>query len=95
MAKVAPKVFLLLSLVYFVNNLFFSEFNVFKTFQLLRASEALDKKIEQYKQENGKLKQVASAIRQYPEFYKDRFVRQFLLLQREGEEIYLLKTQER
>ncbi|MEN3033738.1 MAG: hypothetical protein ABDH18_01950 [Aquificaceae bacterium] len=91
MVKLVPKVFSLLCGIYLFNNLFFSEFNVFKTVQLIRASKALDKKIEKYREENEKLKQTAVAIKQYPEFYKDRFIRQFLLLQREGEEVYLLK----
>ncbi len=79
--------FLLLALVNTVSNLFLSELNLRKVLQLKDATSRIEKLIEVEKGENLRLRAIYSRIRTNPEFYKEKFIREYLLMFREGEKV--------
>ena len=85
------KLFFFLMVLYTFYNLFLSQYNVFRVFELKKASVELDAKISRQSVENSKTEQVLELIRENPEHFKDKFAREYMQLQREGEYILLFR----
>lgn len=79
--------FLFLALINTVSNLFLSDLNVYRVTRLKQASMRLEGLIKVEKQRNEDLKAVSSRIRKNPVFYKEKFVREYLLMFRKGEKV--------
>ncbi len=85
------KLFFLLMLIYTLYNLFLSQYNLFRVFELKRAGIELEAKVARQRLENQKAEQVLELMRENPEHFKERFARQYMQLQREGEYILLFR----
>ena len=79
--------FLFLALINTFSNLFLSDLNVYRVTKLKQASMRLEDLIKVEKQRNEDLKAVSSRIRKNPVFYKEKFVREYLLMFRKGEKV--------
>ncbi len=79
--------FLFLALINTVANLFLSDLNVYRVTKLKQASMRLESLIKVEKQRNEDLRAVSSRIRKNPVFYKEKFVREYLLMFRRGEKV--------
>ena len=79
--------FLLLALVNTFSNLFLSDLNVYRVTKLKQASMRLERLIEIEKQRNDDLLAIFSRIKENPVFYKEKFVREYLLMFRKGEKV--------
>ncbi|MEJ7619913.1 MAG: hypothetical protein WKI46_03715 [Aquificaceae bacterium] len=85
------KLFFFLMVLYTFYNLFLSQYNVFRVFELKKASVELDAKISRQRAENSNTEQVLELIRENPEHFKEKFAREYMQLQREGEYILLFR----
>ncbi len=79
--------FLALAVVNTVANLFFSDLNLIKVFQLRSSTMRLEKLIGAEEGKNLELKAVYERIRKNPKFYREKFIREYLLMFREGEKV--------
>ncbi len=79
--------FFLLSLINTVSNFFLSELNIIRVIKLKLASERLEKLIKIEKGKNLELKAIHSRIKKNPEFYREKFIREVLLMFKEGEKV--------
>ncbi len=79
--------FLALALINTFSNLFLSDLNLMKVVRLKRASGRLEKLIEVEKGKNIELRAISSRIRSNPKFYKEKFVREYLLMFKKGERV--------
>jgi len=79
--------FLILSLINTIANLFISDLNLYRVTKLKQASMRLESLIKVEKQRNEGLRAVSSRIRKNPVFYKEKFVREYLLMFRKGEKV--------
>lgn len=85
--KLLAYAFLSLSLINTVANLFLSELNLKKVIQLRNATERLEKLVKMERERNAKLKEALSQIEANPEFYKEKLIRERLLMFKEGEKV--------
>lgn len=85
------KIIFLVFFLYTLYNLFLSQYNIFRVFELKRASIELDSQINRQKAENNKTEQLLELIKENPEHFKEKFAREYMQLQREGEYILLFK----
>lgn len=85
------KGFFLLMLLYTCYNLFMSQYNLFRVFELKKASKSLQAQIDQYKIENEKMEQLLKLVREHPEHFKERFARRYMQMQKNGEYILILR----
>ncbi len=85
------KFFFLVVVLYTFYNLFLSQYNIFRVFELKKAGSELDDKIARQRAENTKTEQLLELIRENPEYFKEKFAREYMQLQREGEYILLFK----
>jgi len=88
---VLPKSFFLFVLFYTFYNLFFSQYNLLKLFQLKESSQKIEKSIDEYTLKNRKSEQLLELIEEHPEVYREKFAREYMQLQRPDEFILLLK----
>ncbi len=72
-----------------VYNLLLSPFNLFKTLELQNSLSGLERKKAELKEENKRLEQLLSSIEKNPEYYKERFIREYMQLQREGDRVII------
>ncbi len=79
--------FLGLSLINTFSNLFLSDLNLKKIIQLRMATSRLEKLIYAEKGKNLKLKAIHSRVKSDPRFYKEKFVREYLLMFKKGEKV--------
>ena len=79
--------FLALALLNTLANLFFSELNLKKVVQLKLASDRLSKLIEVEKGKNLRFTALHSRVNRNPRFYKEKFVREYLLMFKKGERV--------
>lgn len=79
--------FLALSLINTVANLFLSELNVKRVLQLKLASDRLERLIDVEKGKNLKLRAIHARVKRNPKFYKEKFVREYLLMFKKGEKV--------
>ena len=85
--KLLAYAFLGLSLINTVSNLFLSDLNLKKVLQLRMATSRLEKLIDAEKGKNLKLRAIHSRIKSNPRFYKEKFVREYLLMFKKGEKV--------
>ena len=85
--KILAAGFFLVALLNTLSNLFLSDLNLFKVVRLKRASDKLSELIEREKGENLKLKALYSRIKKNPKYYKEKFIREYLLRFKEGEKV--------
>jgi len=79
-------------LLYTLYNLFLSQYNIFRVIELKKASLELKDKISHQRSENIKTEQLLELIRENPEHFKEKFAREYMQLQREGEYILLFRN---
>lgn len=79
--------FLALAIVNTLANLFFSDLNLLKVIQLKSSSSRLEELINAEKGKNLKLRAVYERIKRNPKFYREKFVREYLLMFKEGEKV--------
>ena len=85
--KLLAYAFLVLSLMNTFSNLFLSDLNLKKVLQLKLAASRLEKLISAEKERNLKLRAIHSRIKSDPKFYKEKFVREYLLMFKKGEKV--------
>ncbi len=85
------KLFFFLMVLYTFYNLFLSQYNVFRVIELKKASVELNAKISHQRAENSNTEQVLELIRENPEHFKEKFAREYMQLQRDGEYILIFK----
>jgi len=79
--------FLILALVNTAANLFLSELNVGRVIKLRHAIGKLDELTYTERGRNLKLKALYSRIKGNPKFYKEKFIREYLLMFKKGEKV--------
>ncbi len=79
--------FLALAVINTVANLFLSDLNLGKVLSLRHAIDRLEELTYVEKGRNLKLKALHSRIKRNPRFYKEKFVREYLLMFRKGEKV--------
>ncbi len=85
--KLLAYAFLGLSLINTFSNLFLSDLNLNKVIQLRMATSRLEKLIYAEEGKNLKLKAIYSRVKSNPRFYKEKFIREYLLMFRKGEKV--------
>ena len=79
--------FLALALINTFANLVVSDLNLKKVVQLKMASKRLSELIYVEKGRNLQLSALHSRVKTNPKFYKDKFVREYLLMFKKGEKV--------
>ncbi|WP_457600439.1 hypothetical protein [Hydrogenivirga sp.] len=79
--------FLALALINTFANLVFSELNLKKVVQLKLASDRLTELIDVEKGKNLELRAIHARVKRNPRFYKEKFVREYLLMFKKGEKV--------
>ncbi len=79
--------FLALAIVNTLANLLFSELNLKKVVQLKLASDRLAELIDVEKGKNLQLEAIHARVKRNPRFYKEKFVREYLLMFKKGEKV--------
>lgn len=83
------KGFFFFMLMYTLYNLFLSQYNIFKVFELKSSSKNLQLQIDQYKAENEKMEQLLKLVMEHPEYFKEKFARVYMQMQKDGEHILI------
>ena len=86
-----PLFFFLFMLFSTIYNLFFSPFNLFKTLQMKKALIQIEEKRAKVQEENKKLEQVLNSMEKNPDYYKEKFIREYMQLYKEGERVILFR----
>lgn len=89
--KVIPAFLFALALVYTFYNVFFSQYSVFRVLKIKSAERELSKNLQEYRENNEKMEQLLELVRKYPEYYREKFARSYMQVQKEEERIILLK----
>lgn len=79
--------FLFLALINTFANLVLSDLNLNRIIRLKMASDRLSQLIHVEKGRNLRLSALHSRVKTNPKFYKDKFVREYLLMFKEGEKV--------
>lgn len=79
--------FLALAVLNTFANLFLSELNLHKVIRLREATDRLEKLLETERRKNEELKSIYNKVKANPRFYKEKFVREYLLMFKEGEKV--------
>ncbi len=79
--------FLALALLNTLANFFVSDLNVYRVTKLKQASVRLETLLKAEEKRNKNLRAVEERIRKNPTFYKEKFVREYLLMFRKGEKV--------
>ena len=79
--------FLALALINTLANLFLSELNIYRVTKLKGASLKLERLINVEQARNEELRAMSRKIRRSPKYYKEKFIREYLLMFREGEKV--------
>ena len=88
---IISKIFFFLVAVYTLYNIFLSQYNIFKILELKAATQKLETKIKDHRSEKEKMEKLLQLIEKHPEHFKERFVREYMQMQREGEYILILR----
>jgi len=87
--EILPLVFMMVSAILTVYNLFFSTFNLFSLWKMQKSLHSIDKSLEEVKNKNAKLENLLDLVNRYPNTYKERFIRRYMQLQKKDEKIIL------
>jgi rubrerythrin len=79
--------FLGLALINTVANLFLSDLNLYRVMKLKSAAERLERLTRMEMKRNEELRLIYRKIKSDPKFYKEKFVREYLLMFKEGEKV--------
>ncbi len=79
--------FLSLAVLNTLVNLFISDLNLYRVVKLKLATERIERLIEIEKKKNEELRSVYSRIKRNPKFYREKFIREYLLMFKEGEKV--------
>ncbi len=79
--------FFLLSIFFLVKNLLFSELNLINLAKLKIATAEIDRRIGIEEEKNKRLKLVYNKIKKDPAYFRDKFIREYLHMFREGEKV--------
>ncbi|QWK12423.1 MAG: hypothetical protein KNN14_06075 [Aquificota bacterium] len=67
-----------------------SQYNIFKVLELRKSLRNIQAQINQYKVENDKTDQLLKLVKEHPEYFKEKFARRYMQMQKEGEYILIL-----
>ncbi len=81
----------LLVFLYTLHSLFLSQYNLFRIFGLKRSILDLQAKVEEYMRENEKMERLLELMKKHPDHFKEKFTRNYMQMQRDGEDILLFK----
>lgn len=87
--EVIPVAFFALMLIYTFYNLFLSQYNIFKLMELKNSSKKLEEQLAMEKEENERREKLLELIKAHPEHFKEKFARQYMQLQKDGEYMIL------
>ncbi len=79
--------FLALALINTFANLFISDLNIYRITKLKKASLKLERLIAVEQRRNEELRAISGKIKRSPKYYKEKFIREYLLMFREGEKV--------
>ena len=79
--------FLALAIINTFANLMISELNIKRVWQLKTATVRLSELIDVEEGRNLKLRAIHSRIKQNPRFYKEKFIREYMLMFKKGEKV--------
>ncbi len=83
------KLFFLFVFFITIYNLFFGQFNIFRTLELKKSLMEIESKKAQVEKENIKLEKLLNSIDTNPEYYREIFIREYMQLQKEEDKIIL------
>jgi len=89
--EILPFSFFLLVFLLTLYTLLFSKFNVFKVIEMREQLVKVKKSIEKEKEETKNLESLLELAEKNPDYFKERFVREYMQLQKENEKIILFK----
>ncbi|RMH00769.1 MAG: hypothetical protein D6699_07320 [Aquificota bacterium] len=89
--NILPVLLFVLGLFYTFYNVFLSHYNIGRVLKIQKASHELEKSLQEYREENEKLEQLLELVKKHPEYYRERFARSYMQVQKEDESIILLK----
>lgn len=84
------RIFFFVVFLYTLYNLFLSQYSIFRVVELKRSGVELNAQISRQRTENIKTEQLLELIRENPEHFKEKFAREYMQLQKDGEYILLL-----
>jgi hypothetical protein len=76
-----------MSLLFLVKNLFFSELNILNLTRLKISTLEIEKKIEEEREKNKSLRLIYGKIKEDPAYFRDKFIREYLHMFKEGERV--------
>ncbi len=79
--------FLILAVVNTFANLFLSDLNIYRVIKLRSATQRIERLMEVEKKKNRDLRKVYGKIKENPRFYREKFIREYLLMFKEGERV--------
>ena len=79
--------FLFLSVLNTFSNLFLSELNIFRTAMLKRSSLRMEELIVMETRKNEEFNKIYQKVKSNPKFYREKFIREYLLMFKEGERV--------
>ncbi|MCS7308017.1 MAG: septum formation initiator family protein [Aquificaceae bacterium] len=85
------KSFAFLLFIYTCYNIFLSQYSIFKVFELKKASHHIQLQVNHQKEENHKKEQLLELVKEHPEHFKEKFAREYMQMQKEGEYILILR----
>lgn len=85
------KLFLIILFLYTCYNLFLSQYSIFKVFELEKSSRKVRAQVEYYSRENRKKEQLLELVKEHPEYFKEKFAREYMQMQKKDEYILILK----
>ncbi|MFN7065841.1 MAG: FtsB family cell division protein [Aquificaceae bacterium] len=89
--ELLAKALFFLVFLYTLHNLFMSQYSLFKIFELKRSILELHAKVENLKRENKEVEKLLELMKKYPEHFKEKFAREYMQMQRDGEYLLLLR----
>jgi len=89
--EILPFSFLLLVFLLTPYTFLFSKFNIFKVIEMREQLVKVKKSIEKEKEETKKLETLLELAEKNPDYLRERFVREYMQLQKENEKIILFK----
>ncbi len=89
--ELLPFFFMLSLILLTFYNLFFSTFNLKKVIKMNRSMSNIDMELRKVKERNEKLDNLIKQMDKNSELYVEKFIREYMQLQKSGEKIILFK----
>ncbi len=86
---VLPFLFMLIMVILTAYNLLFSTLNLFNVIKIKSSLHHLDRRLAEIKSKNDKLENMLELVKKDPNTYRERFIREYMQLQKSDEKIIL------